>query len=299
MTAGRTLGRALSYLIVLLAAAPASGQTAAQPAIWQLDGPSSDVLLLGSVHLLRESDYPLPGNIMAALERSECLVFELDIDDLDPLASQSLFQSLGRTPEGVSLQDILGPSTYARAAERSGELGIDLDLLADFKPWFAALTIMNLQLMRMGFSPGLGLDQQLAALASANGKEVLGLESMEFQLALFDDLPDAVQIQLLMQTLDEAEELEAQMGILVEAWREGQTDVLARELGNSFADYPDLYRSLVTDRNESWADKIISMGQSHRQCLVVVGALHLVGDDSLIELLRRRGAEVHRLTHTD
>ena len=254
MTAGNTLGRALSCLIVLLVAVPASGQTPAQPAIWQLNGPSADVLLLGSVHLLRESDYPLPGNIMAALERSECLVFELDIDDLDPLASQSLIQSLGRTPEGVSLEDILGPSTYARAAERSGELGIELDLLADFKPWFAALTIMNLQLMRMGFSPGLGLDQQLAALASAKGKEVLGLESMEFQLALFDDLPDAVQVQLLMQTLDEAEQLEEQMGILVEAWREGQTDVLARELGNSFADYPDLYRSLVTDRNEAWAD---------------------------------------------
>lgn len=295
MTAGRAPGRVLPFLIFLLAAAPASGQTAAQPAIWQLDGPSADVLLLGSVHLLRDRDYPLPDNIMAALERSECVVFELDMDDLDPLGSQALFQSLGRMPEGVSLQDMLGPSAYARAAERSRELGIDLDLLGDFKPWFAALTIMNLQLMRLGFSPGLGLDQQLAALAREDGKEVLGLETLEFQLALFDELPDAIQIQLLMQTLDEAEELEAQMGILVNAWREGQTDVLARELGNSFADYPDLYRRLVTKRNHSWVNKIIAIGEGERQCLVVVGALHLVGDDSLIELLRRRGAQVHRL----
>ena len=131
------------------------------PAIWEMRGPSSNIMLLGSVHLLRESDYPLPDNIARAMERAECLVFELDMDDLDPVMSQTLFQNLGRVPDGTSLPEILGADNYAVASGKSRELGIELDLLSEFKPWFAALTIMNLQLMRLGFVPQLGLDLSL------------------------------------------------------------------------------------------------------------------------------------------
>ncbi|MGD8510265.1 MAG: TraB/GumN family protein [Gammaproteobacteria bacterium] len=264
------------------------------PAIWEMRGPSANIMLLGSVHLLRESDYPLPDNIARAMERAECLVFELDMDDLDPVMSQTLFQNLGRVPDGTSLPEILGADNYAVASGKSRELGIELDLLSEFKPWFAALTIMNLQLMRLGFVPQLGLDQQLAAAAVSAGKEVTGLETLEFQIELFDGMPDPVQVQLLMQTLHEADLLENQMGLLVGAWRDGKTDVLARELGRNFSEYPELYRSLVTERNASWANQLIEMGNGDRECLVVVGALHLVGKGSLIDLLRDKGAQVVR-----
>lgn len=277
-----------------LLAGQLQARAAEGPAIWEMLGPSANIMLLGSVHLLRESDYPLPDNIARAMERAECLVFELDMDDLDPMLSQTLFQTLGRVPEGSSLQEILGPDNYALASEQSRELGIELDLLDEFKPWFAALTIMNLQLMRLGFVPQLGLDQQLAAAAISSGKSITGLETLEFQIELFDGMPDSVQVQLLMQTLREAELLEDQMGTLVGAWRQGNTDTLARELGRNFSDYPELYRSLVTDRNAAWARKIIELGNGDRQCLVVVGALHLVGEGSLVDLLRERGAEVIR-----
>ncbi len=290
--------RPLVAALLTIAASLALGQIQARaadgPAIWEMRGSSANIMLLGSVHLLRESDYPLPDNIVRAMERSACLVFELDMDDLDPLMSQTLFQNLGRVPEGTSLADILGPGNYAVASERSRELGIELDLLSEFKPWFAALTIMNLQLMRLGFVPQLGLDQQLAAAAISAGKEVTGLETLEFQIELFDGMPDPVQVQLLMQTLQEADLLEDQMGVLVGAWRDGDTDILARELGRNFSEYPDLYRSLVTERNASWAEQIMELGDGDRDCLVVVGALHLVGNGSLIDLLREKGADIVR-----
>ena len=290
--------RPLVAALLAIAASLGLGQNQARaaegPAVWEMRGPSANIMLLGSVHLLRESDYPLPDNIVRAMERAACLVFELDMDDLDPLISQTLFQNLGRVPEGTSLADILGPGNYAVASEKSRELGIELDLLSEFRPWFAALTIMNLQLMRLGFVPQLGLDQQLAADAVSAGKEVTGLETLEFQIELFDGMPDPVQVQLLMQTLQEAHLLEDQMGVLVGAWRDGDTDILARELGRNFSEYPDLYRSLVTERNASWAKQIIELGNGDRECLVVVGALHLVGKGSLIDLLREKGAEVVR-----
>jgi uncharacterized protein YbaP (TraB family) len=292
----QTLRRVAAFLVaaVFLGFGQPQARAADGPAIWEMRGPSSSIMLLGSVHLLRESDYPLPDNIARAMERAECLVFELDMDDLDPVMSQTLFQNLGRVPDGASLPEILGPDNYAVASEKSRELGIELDLLSEFKPWFAALTIMNLQLMRLGFVPQLGLDQQLAAAAVSAGKEVTGLETLEFQIELFDGMPDPVQVQLLMQTLHEADLLENQMGALVGAWRDGKTDILARELGRNFSEYPDLYRSLVTERNASWANQLIEMGDGDRECLVVVGALHLVGKGSLIDLLRDKGAHVVR-----
>jgi uncharacterized protein YbaP (TraB family) len=292
----QTLRLVAAFLVaaVFLGFGQPQARAADGPAIWEMRGPSSNIMLLGSVHLLRESDYPLPDNIARAMERAECLVFELDMDDLDPVMSQTLFQNLGRVPDGASLPEILGPDNYAVASEKSRELGIELDLLSEFKPWFAALTIMNLQLMRLGFVPQLGLDQQLAAAAVSAGKEVTGLETLEFQIELFDGMPDPVQVQLLMQTLHEADLLENQMGVLVGAWRDGKTDILARELGRNFSEYPDLYRSLVTERNASWANQLIEMGNGDRECLVVVGALHLVGKGSLIDLLRDKGAHVVR-----
>ncbi len=264
------------------------------PAIWEFSGPSATVRLLGSVHVLRQTDYPLPARVNKAAEQAQCLVFELDLDDLDPIESQTLLVSLGNIEGNRTLQDIMGPADYRRAAERSMQLGIDLDLFSQVEPWLAAMTIMNTQFLRLGFLPQLGLDQQLAAMAAADGKEVLGLETLEFQLGLFAGLSDRMQSELLLQTLDEAGRLEEQMGDLVAAWRQGRTEALAAELGRSFNDYPDLYRRLVTDRNSDWIDRIADLAAGDRDCLVVVGALHLVGRGSVIDLLRKRGIDVRR-----
>lgn len=273
----------------LPAAAAAEG-----PAIWEFSGPSATVRLLGSVHVLREDDYPLPPRITRAVDEAQCLVFELDLDDLDPIETQTLMVSLGQLEEGKTLRDVMGPTDYRRAERLSTDLGIDLQLFAEVEPWLAALTIMNTQFLRLGFLPQLGLDQQLAAMAAADGKEILGLETLEFQLGLFAGLSDRMQSELLLQTLDEAGHLEEQMGNLVADWREGRSTALAEELGRSFADYPDLYKRLVTERNAAWIDRILDLSAGDRDCLVVVGALHLVGRNSVIDLLRKRGVAVRR-----
>jgi uncharacterized protein YbaP (TraB family) len=277
-------------------AAQNAAAEAAGPAIWEFSGQSATIRLLGSVHVLRESDYPLPALVTKALGQAECLVFELDLDDLDPIESQTLLLSLGRLGEGRTLHDVMGANDYRRAAEESMKLGIDLNLFSEVRPWLAALTIMNTQFLKLGFLPQLGLDQQLAAMAAADGKEIIGLETLEFQLGLFAGLSDRMQSELLLQTLDEASLLEAQMGDLVTAWRQGRTTSLAAELGRSFADYPELYRRLVTDRNADWIDRIIDLASGERDCLVVVGALHLVGTGSVIDLLRKRGVDVRLWT---
>lgn len=282
----------LSVCLWLLAPAMARADG---PAVWEMRGPGATVWLLGSVHLLRESDYPLPGSVDRLLAGAERLVLELDLDEVDPVTSQMLVFNLGRLQEGQSLSDVMGSQAYRLAAKRADKLGIDLGMLSALKPWFAALTVMNIEMLRLGFNPELGLEQHLARQARQNGKEILGLETLEYQLRLFDELSYETQSALLLQTLSEAETLEQEMSSLVSAWRQGETEALSAALTRSFSGYVDVYRSIVTDRNEAWVDRIMDLGRSSGDSLVVVGALHLVGDDSVVEMLRSKGAKVRRL----
>lgn len=279
---------------LLVLAWPAPEARAEEAAIWSVEGREGRLLLLGSVHLLRTEDYPLPANVGTAYERADRLVMELDESDLDPLAVQSLLIRYGRLEGGRTLADVMGPRDYGRAQRLAQELGYPLDLLGPVKPWLAAVTIMNLHTIEMGYSPVLGLEQHLAGRARKDGKPIEGLETVEFQLELFDGLPEATQSRLLLQTLEEASLMGAQLATLIAAWRRGDSAELNRELTRSFRDYPEVYRRLVTERNRSWAQRLGELADQAGVTLVVVGALHLVGDDSVVQILSRRGLRVER-----
>ena len=289
-------GRVAAVLLTIVTWAHAPAVVRAEgPTVWEMRGSSATVWLLGSVHLLRESDYPLPENIDRVMARAQRLVLELDLDEVEPVASQMIVFSLGRLEEGQSLAGVMGNRSYRLSTQRAEKLGIDLGMLSELKPWFAALTIMNFEMLRLGFNPELGLEQYLASQARQSGKEIVGLETLEYQLQLFDKLSYDTQSALLLQTLSEAGELQGEMSSLVSAWRQGETEALSAALTRSFSDYPEVYRSIVTDRNEAWVSRILDLGSGGDDTLVVVGALHLVGDDSVIEMLRGKGARLRRL----
>ena len=265
---------------------------AAGPTIWELKGSGGSVLLLGSIHLMRKSDYPLPDAVQTAYDKTDRLWMELDIDDLDPIAAQGLIVSMGRLDDGRTLKDVMGSRDYAKASDKIAAMGMDLDMLGTLKPWFVAITVMNLQMMQVGFQPQYGLEQYLSGLARQDGKSIEGLETMEYQLGLFDGLPEKTQSRLLLQTLDEAADMEGQLDVMTRAWRSGDLDTMTRELEKSFGDYPDIYERLVVDRNRQWTSKLMELADTGSDTLVVVGALHLVGRDSVIEMLRSRGRKV-------
>lgn len=284
-----------TLLLAALAFALATSARA-DPAAWRVThaGPG-ELLLLGSVHYLRDRDYPLPQIVDELYGRADALVMELDMDDLDPLAAQSQFMSAAMLPAGRSLEDVLEPDAYRRAREGAADLNVDLALLERFEPWLVAITLMDLGMGQRGYRADRGLEQHLVALAAADGKTILGLESLESQIRIFDELPPAQQQSLLEQTLAELDGPDAVMDELVAAWRDGSLDALARELMDDFEDYPGLYEKLVEDRNTAWILELERLLDRSGTFLVVVGALHLVGEDSVVDLLRQRGFEVARL----
>jgi uncharacterized protein YbaP (TraB family) len=239
--------------------------------------------------MLRESDDPLPPAFYDAYNEAEALVMEMDITALDPVATQAMVNELGMIGDGRTLGDWLGAEDFARAADLASRANIPLAMLSGAEPWFAAITIDALMLMRLGFNPADGIETRFSELAMKDGKPVSGLETERQQLEMLDGLSPQAQRDLLMQTLVEIENAESSMNSLVTAWRNGDTVLLESDLLQEIRDYPEIYQTIVVRRNESWLDAIIELLHESDDYLVIVGAMHMIGESGVPELLRAKG----------
>jgi uncharacterized protein YbaP (TraB family) len=273
------------------------GLAHAQPAAWRANHPNAagELLLVGSIHVLRGEDYPLPGIIDRLYSQADAIVMELELDTIDSFSMQSALMSAAMIDGGRSLRSLIGAELYELTEVEAAELGVPLAMLEQFEPWFIAITLSSLGILQLGYQADMGLEQNLLARASRDGKDIRGLESLADQVDVFDSLTEPEQRALLEQTLQELETTDAMMEQLIEAWKQGQLEELASELLQDFENFPRLYEKLVADRNSLWADRLTGMVATGGRLLVVVGALHLVGDDSLLDLLAERGFEIERI----
>ena len=261
--------------------------------LWSIKGKTNTVYLLGSVHFLRPSEQ-LPAAVDAAYAEAEQLYMEIDMDDLDAAHAQQVTLELGMLPVGESLEAQLGTATYEKVSERARELGIEPVMLNRFRPWLAALTLVQLQLVKMGLDPNSGIERRFVARAANDHKEILGLETLREQLGIMASLPPPQQREFLLYNVEDAERAAREVDDLIDAWRNGDVDKLEKLTAEGFDKYPDLYRPLTVDRNRRWVAPIENLLDDRDDYLVIVGALHLVGKDSVIELLERRGHKVTR-----
>lgn len=260
--------------------------------LWSLPGKTNTVYLLGSVHFLKPSQQ-LPSAIDAAYEDAEKLIMEMDMDDLDPIAAQAATMELGVLPEGQTLESELGAAAYQKVVAEARDIGLDPAILNRFRPWLAAMTLVQLQLIKHGLDPTAGVEQRLVARAGKDGKEITGLETLQQQLGLLAGLPSRQQREFLMYSVEDAERASEEIDQLIGAWSVGDTGTLEKILAEGFEKYPDLYRPLTVDRNRRWVPQIEELLDDKDDYLVVVGTLHLIGEDSVIELLEAKG---HKIT---
>jgi hypothetical protein len=264
--------------------------------MWQVDGRTNTVYVLGSIHLLREQDHPLPGVIDTAYDDAEVIVMELDMDDMDPAYTQMAFNRAGVMTDGTTLRDLMGDDAYSRAAEAAEAVDIPLDMLAQSEPWLAAMTVEIMLLYRIGFNPMLGVEMTMTSRAARDGKPIEGLETVDEQLAFLDGLPLDVQSEMLIQTLAEGAALEESIDGVIEAWRNGDMANLEADLLSSIEEQSELSEVLITGRNRRWVEAIVGMLGGDQDYLVIVGALHLVGDDGVPALLEKKGLGIQQLS---
>jgi uncharacterized protein YbaP (TraB family) len=266
----------------------------AEPAIWQVKGKHNTVYLIGTIHMLN-GDEQLPTNIVHAYRDSKQLLMEIDMDDLDPLAAQTTTMELGMLPAGQSLSSQLDADTNKKLGVAAGKLGLDAGMLEQFRPWLAAVTLEQLQFVKLGYAADAGIEMQLTQLAEADHKPIQGLETLEQQLQLFAQLDANAQRAYLKQTLAELDQAPTELAALLTAWRNGDEAQMQRTLQQGMVDDPKLFTALTSARNRRWIALIKPLlEQQQDNYLVAVGALHLLGNEGLVALLQRAGYSVTR-----
>ena len=281
---GRTMRRWLLALGLLGSLTAHAGSP-----IWALHGEHNTVYLAGSVHLLRANDAALPAAFERAYAGSRALVMELDLGKVDQLEAASWMIEHGTLPEGSSLRKAVGEERYRRLTAEAGRLGLPMETADRQTPWVIGLELLELQYMQLGFDPEQGVEQQLERRAQTDGKPTSGLETVTEQLGVFETLSPEDQARFLDLVVTEMHEVESETQSVVAAWRTGDARKLAALLGDEYKSFPTLYRTLVTDRNRRWLPQIEKLLKDKDNYLVVVGALHLVGDGGLLELMRKDG----------
>jgi len=273
-------------------------QSAAPPSkscLWKVQSPSNTVYLLGSIHLLKQENYPLPAKMEKAFVEAQTLVLEINPDSLLLPSMQQFILTKGVFEGGKTLESSLAQETYALAQKRAAELGMNLIMLQSFEPWLVGLTLTAAKLQQLGLQPQYGLDHYFFAKAKAAHKPVASLETVAFQISRFDEMPLKNQDAFLLESLKEWEVIEKDFNTLVAAWASGEIDSLSLKLFESLKSYPEVYASLITERNRNWLPQIERFLTEDKTYLVVVGAGHMVGAEGLIRALQEKGYSVEQL----
>ncbi len=262
---------------------------------WKATGKGGTIYLVGSIHVMSASFYPLNPALEAAFKDSDLLVEEVDLAEmLDPTAQLAIL-SRGMLPSNQSLDKLLSPATMALVKKTAGDLGSAGGPLMRFKPWMLAIALQGMELAKAGFDPALGLDQHFYDQAKQSGKPVQGLETADYQISRFDGMTMEQQERLLAETLKELETETATVGKLGDAWKAGDVATLEKIALADVKSDPLMYQRLLVERNDNWMPKLEALFARPGRALVVVGAAHLVGPDGLLAKLKAKGYTIEQL----
>jgi uncharacterized protein len=257
--------------------------------LWELHGKHNTVYILGSIHVLRPSDYPLAPVVQSAYSSANTIFMEIDLGEMDSQQMQHELLASAQLPPGKTLAGVMGKPRYDRAAALAHEVGIDLAAFDAFAPWFVAEAISQLQLAQLGFGPESGVEMYFLGRARSDAKSVAGLETVHDQIAIFDAMSLDAQAEYLLASLGEARDLPKDVDAMVHAWQHGDSAWFDNQLKSEFGRDPKLYDSFLVTRNRKWVPKIEALLNDDKNYLVIVGNAHLVGAGSVIELLKKDG----------
>ncbi len=296
-------------LYLLLTAGCAAPQQTATPTegpdlpgekafIWEIKSDVSTVYLLGSIHVASSDIYPLNSVIENAFQAVNNLVVEIDISSVNPLTTAELMMKYGVYREGESLKSSVPEELYAKLSEYFTEYRVDISTMNMFRPWVIDMLMEELRLESMGYSAQNGIDMYFIEKATETNKNILELETAEFQLELLSSFSDEIMI-LAIEDAFQNPPTKEMIEELFYSWESGNTDIVESLIFEGLNEDPvfeTCYQAIYIDRNYSMADKIELFLSDEDTYFVVVGAAHLVGEEGLISILTNRGYETQQLS---
>lgn len=277
----------LSCLLVLSISFPLLSQTS----IWEIEGNGSTLYIGGTVHVLSESDYPLPKEYDEIYSKAEEIVFEADIAAMsDPnLAGQIMMNSM--YTDDRKLSTVLNEEAYTKLSEECKGVGIAIEQMEKLKPSMVLLTLTMLKLQEMGVTEE-GVDQKFYAQAVKDEKDLDFFETVKEQVNMLTSLGEGNESEYVLHSLNDLEETEEMMKEVLADWKQGTSKVMNETLEEMKKDYPNMYKNLVLERNNAWMPKIDSFLDDKDIEFILVGTLHLHGDDGLLAQLKEKGYTV-------
>jgi uncharacterized protein YbaP (TraB family) len=267
------------------APAPSSG-----PALWKVADADTTIYLFGTIHALPPGIHWFGGRVAQAFDSSGELVTE--IDPAEAADVQGQIMAMATLPPGQSLRAMMKPEDRAEYETALASLGLPADALDRFEPWYATINLAMLPLLKDGYGPDSGVEYVLTDKAANKQRDAL--ETVQFQIGLFDAMPMDKQLEYLDETVEGIPELSGMLAQMVADWLAGDADALAVLMNDEMQDAA-IYDRLLVARNIKWAEWIDRRLKQPGAVFIAVGAGHLAGRGSVQEQLKARGITVTRI----
>lgn len=265
----------------------------AESPLWKITKGDNHLYIGGTIHLLGPNDYPLPPAFEKVYKNSKLLIFETDMTKAEDPEFLEKIQVAMRYSDGSKLKQHLKPSTYKALEEYLKPLGIPIVAFEDFKPAMVSMTLSVMELQKLGVN-GAGVDLFYNSKAIDDHKMIGKLETLEQQLQFMQKMGEGDPDEFILYTLREIKDMAAIFGGMKKAWRKGDMKKLA-EIGiTPLKEFPDTYKMILVDRNKAWVPKIEAMLKTKDIEMILVGALHLAGKDSVLNQLKGLGYKIEQ-----
>lgn len=263
------------------------------PALWKVSDHDTTIYLLGTVHALPDDVDWKRGKIGPALDSADTLVTEVDLNAENTAEVQKIVVEKGVLPAGQTLRGLLTDTQRAQYEKAIADLGMPANAFDRFEPWYATLLFTMLPLAKQGIASANGVEKTLSTQIRPDVKRE-ALETVDYQLSLFDSLPQAAQVEFLMKTIEGQGDVAAQLKAMIADWLAGDADGLAKLMNEDIND-PQLLDRLLYERNRNWAAWVKKRLDTPGTVFVAVGAGHLAGKRSVQDDLAQLGVKVERV----
>lgn len=290
ITGFRRLACSLVWLSLLLAT-----PVQAESPVWMIEKNAARVFVGGTMHILTQQDYPLPSAFETAYRQSAKIVFETDVAKMNDPSFQQYLLSAVSYRDGRKLSQVISAETYSALAGFFSERGVAMASIDSFKPGMVATLMTIVELQRLGVN-SVGVDNYFNQRALSDSKALGQLETVEAQVAFIANMGAGQEDEMLSYSLTDIERLPDLWQSMTEAWRSGDLTWLEQQVALPMQqDFPEVYQTLLVNRNDAWIPQLEAMFASAQVEFVLVGALHLAGQDGLLAKLAARGYRITQL----
>lgn len=260
----------------------------AEPLLFKAQKGSQTLYLFGTVHVGSRSQKAISEPVELAIKQSDALVLEAE------LGGSIDFPSLVEHP----VKDVLTNDELAKLNEITSESQLNIDMLKSLPSWQAALVLQQHVFTALDFHAEFGVEHQLSRWALTHALPVKGLESLQFQIDLLADQPQGGK-QMLLQTIEEWPHTENNIQCLIKSWSHGDIANLEAMLQID-SDNNDFYQKFLIDRNLKWVRSLATSTEYQKGTFfIAVGALHLVGQESMVVLLKQQGFSIEQISQSE